>query len=42
MRPIRLRELLTIDVTVEPAVDLGGGRRERRTVLSATRAIMGK
>jgi len=27
MRPIRLRELLTIDVTVEPAVDLGGGRR---------------
>ena len=27
MRPIELRELLTIDVTVEPAVDLGGGRR---------------
>jgi hypothetical protein len=27
MRPIHLRELLTIDVAVEPAVDLGGGRR---------------
>ena len=27
MRPIKLRELLTIEVAVEPAVDLGGGRR---------------